>query len=322
MQSDGPLSHTLFRDFSCCLRKRRGGSQLLNLLMPNAQLVAGIDATKARSSPFGQFMLSEMSERDRRTVEDLNFRTGFDARYDVREMVMGSRTVDGRHETLVAAAGSFNIERIAAQAKLIGREVTEYKGLTMITHPARKGDGRAAVAFLNPATAVAGNEAAVRAAVDRGTAGEGLDPEMKRKAQEASGAYDAWMVSTAPVSSFARHMPNRTADDAMRGRALETIQETRLGVRFGEQVQIDGQAITKSEADATALADVVRFLAGMITLQRPEGSPFATLLDSLRLRTDANALNLSVSMPQAELERLIRSTRRSRAGMRAAAAGE
>ena len=62
--------------------------QLLKLVMPDAKVVSGIDVDHVKTTPFGQFFLSQFLADT--GFKDLVNATGFDPRRDVREIVGAS----------------------------------------------------------------------------------------------------------------------------------------------------------------------------------------------------------------------------------------
>ena len=112
----------------------------------------------------------------------------------------------------------------------------------------------------------------------------------------------------------------------LKNNAIQSIEQTSAGVHFGNMVQFSGEAITRTEKDATALADVLRFLAGMMQLQRdrnPEVAKFAALLDSLEVKATGSTVSLSLAVPEADLENTMKPRtriRRRAAGSRSAEA--
>ena len=50
----------------------------------------------------------------------------------------------------------------------------------------------------------------------------------------------------------------------MHGNLFQSISQASGGIKFGANVQIGMQAVTRSEKDAEALVDVVRFIGGLI----------------------------------------------------------
>src|SRR3954471_8336608 len=61
-------------------------TQLLNLVMPDAQIMAGMNVTTAKISPFGQYVLSQFRSDDK-GLQELISQTGFDPRQDVSEIL-------------------------------------------------------------------------------------------------------------------------------------------------------------------------------------------------------------------------------------------
>ena len=95
---------------------------------------------------------------------------------------------------------------------------------------------------------------------------------------------------------------------AISGDMVQGIEQASGGVVFGTTVQIAGEAVTKTDKDATALADVVRFLTGMVQMNRdkPEMAKFAALLDTMSLQANANTLTFSLSVPEGDLEQMLK----------------
>jgi len=275
---------------------------LLGLLAPDAKVVAGIRVDRSTASQFGQFMLKQMQHED----ADFNkfvTATGFDPRRDLTEVIVSSSDGQTKSHGLVVAHGVFDIVRLAGQAKLSGASITNYKDVQVIA-----GKSNGWIAFLDGRTAAAGDPALVRAAIDRRGSGVGIDSKLAAKVNEVSGKYDAWMVSIAPMSNFSGRLPDARMNGMMNGEMVQGIEQASGGVLFGSSVQIAGEAVTRSEKDATALADVVRFLAGMVQMNRekPEVSKLAAVLDTMSLKASANTLTISLSVPESDLEQMLK----------------
>jgi hypothetical protein len=78
-------------------------------------------------------------------------------------------------------------------------------------------------------------------------------------------------------------------------------------VKFGTLVEIKGEALMRSDKDATALADVARFLGSMVQLNRDKqgAGNVATLLEQMDIRTEANVVKFSLAVPQDQIEKLM-----------------
>ena len=280
-------------------------SDLLSLVSPDAKVVAGIHVDRSMASQFGQFLLKQMQRED----ADFNkfvLATGFDPRRDLTEVIVSSSDVQQKGHGLVVARGTFDIAKLTAQSKLSGGSITNYKDVQVIV-----GKSAGWIAFLDNRTAAAGDADLVRTAIDRRGAGVGIDQKLAAKVNEVSGQYDAWMVSIAPMSKFSGKLPDQRMNGVINGDMVQGIEQASGGVVFGATVRIAGEAVTRSEKDATALADVVRFLAGMVQMNRekPEVAKLAAVLDTMSLKATANTLTFSLSVPEGDLEQLVKPAR-------------
>jgi hypothetical protein len=80
-------------------------------------------------------------------------------------------------------------------------------------------------------------------------------------------------------------------------------------------VQLSAEAITRSEKDAQALVDVVKFVVGMLQMNRQQNATagqVASLLDTLDCKTAGNVMTLSLAIPEQQLEQMIESMTRPR----------
>ncbi len=286
---------------------------LVDLVMPNAKSVAGIAVEQARSSPFGQFMLSRMQ------AENANFQkfvteTGFDPRTDLTEIVVASENTVASHDHgLVVARGRFDVSRILSAAGQSGASTATYRGVQMLVHKDTSTGKQGAVAFPDSTLAIAGDVAAVDAAIDRRQSGSKLGGSLAAKVAQVSSQNQMWFVTDAPSARFAgqglTNRPNASRGQmTIDGSALKTVEQLSGGLNFGQTVLISAEAITQSDKDAAALADVVRFLAGLIQTNSgsPQGQQVATLLQTMQLTTTKNVLKLTLSLSEEQLETMVR----------------
>jgi hypothetical protein len=277
---------------------------LLNLVMPDAQIVAGVNLAKAKTSPFGQFILRQMPE-DSDFAKFINA-SGFDPRRDLQEVLMA--TPMDQKNGLVAARGMFDPQKISALATADGKHmVSQYNGAQLLVSTEA---GSPALAFFDGSFAVAGDLVSVKAAVDRRKSHNAINPLLAAKVA-MYGAADAWTVSLVPLAGLGQK-PNPTVpgplNGILQGDLLKKVTESSGGVTFTSPVQVTGELVADTDQDATALGDVVKFLASMIQTSGGEaGSPVATLVQSLNVSTQGNILKLALAIPEAQLEALIQS---------------
>jgi hypothetical protein len=271
---------------------------LLNMVMPDAKVVAGINVQKAKTSPFGQFLLTQMPEGD--GLKEFAAETGFDPRRDLNEVLMASNT--DQKKGLALARGTFNISQMTAAALKDGKHSVEtYKGAQLIL-PAGAENGHA-IAFLSASIAMVGDLANVKAAIDRSSSSNAIDSNLAAKISGYSAA-DAWSVSIVPVSTL--HGADQATDNNPIAGALKTIQQASGSVTFSSPVLISAEALALTDQDATSLSDVLKFVVGLV-MGNADSAPFADLLKGLNVTTDHSTIKVQLSIPEDQLEQLLKS---------------
>lgn len=282
---------------------------LLNLVVADPKVVAGIDVQRAKNSPFGQKLVASIKEDDE-DFEKLLAATGFDPRRDLREVVVSS-SIDNTHDrALIVATGTFDAARIGRHIQSEGGTATSYRGFDLWKgKPEEKQQG--AIAFLSGSTALIGNDELVRQAIDKhlGQTQTVLDPAVASKIQEWSANNDAWFVSTTSIAPRpGTPRPGRQGTSMIPNLVpLESIQKAYAGVRFGSNVEIAGETLMRSEQDATALADVIRFAVSMIRLNqdKPGMEEMQKIADTVRVSTSGVTTRFSLAVPEDALQKML-----------------
>ncbi len=274
-------------------------SGLLSLAMPDARVVAGINVAGVRNSPFGQFLLDRMSAREEEGLRRFVSDTGFDPRRDLNEVVFASPGGRGETRKLVLARGLFDPARLIGLATAHGAKVSNYGGVDIVG-----GGGHGMVfAFLDSSTAVAGDIDSVRGAIDRRAGGPGLSPEITTRIDTLSAAQEAWFVSRIPMAELTGQLPQNAAGGALKGDVLKAVEGASGGVKFANTVNVCAEVIARTPQDATALADVVRFLAGLAQMQRKPGAEqFRPVLNSLDVKAIGNLVTIGLVIPEKLIE--------------------
>src|SRR5271167_2471680 len=98
---------------------------LLNLVMPDATVVSGMNVDQSVTSPFGQYILSQMQFNDTGFLQFLSS-TGFDPRKDLHEIVAAtpSTSTSTVHTALIVGRGVFNPAMVTGAATSQGGTVT------------------------------------------------------------------------------------------------------------------------------------------------------------------------------------------------------
>src|SRR5215831_4077504 len=213
--------------------------QLLNLLMPDAKVIAGVNVDQAKGTQFGQYILDQIGTHDS-DMQKLIDLTGFDPRRDVNEVLVASDGGPGSNTGLALARGSFDVARITAAATAKGAATETYGGVTILEDPnAKKTPG--GIAFLDGTIVVAGDLAGVKAAIDRRSVAQPLPAALLVKINQWSNAQDAWGISTVPPSSLAP--PVKDAQPNPMLNAFKSVQQAAGGVKFGANVVLTSEAV-------------------------------------------------------------------------------
>src|SRR5436190_11248687 len=159
--------------------------QLLGLMMPDAKVLAGMNVTQVRNSPYGQYLLLQ-GPFNQPHFQQFVQATGFDPLRDLTGLVAATPGMPGDKSGLAAVRGTFQIAQIVAFVKLTGGKVDESQGVPLIVSP----DGQMAIALVDPTLALAGDPNSVAAALARRSAPSTLDPALVAKANALSVTED------------------------------------------------------------------------------------------------------------------------------------
>jgi hypothetical protein len=299
----------------CATTSSAADPQLLNLVMPDAKVMAGINVEQAKTTPFGQYVLSQLQTEDRH-LKELAALTGFDPREDVRELLVASPGGNDSRAGIAVARGNFDTVKISAAVTAKGGSVETHNGVTLISDPR----GKAAFAFPDSTLVIAGAPAVVKAAIDRRSSANSINPALAVKVNELSTTQDAWVTTIVPPASLKPPARSPAVPEVTQQQAFEKIQEASLGVKFGANVVVNAEAVAQTAQDATTIGDVVKFLASVLQLRANERPEAAALLQSLTVTTQGPTLNVSVSLPAQQFENLVKPrARRPRPARRQAA---
>ena len=274
--------------------------QLLNLVMPDAKVVAGVNVDQAKASALGQYFLSQAQASDAR-LQDLAALTGFDPRRDVRELLAASNGAPGEKKGIVLARGVFDSAKIAAAARLKGALAETYQGVLLLEDPKQTH----ALAFLDASLAVAGDIASVKSAIDRRSSSTPLPTALAIKIGTLGASQDAWAVTTVPPSQL-QSISHGAAPALPQQPAFQNIQQASAGLKFGDTIALTADALASSAQEATSMADALKFLASMAQMQANQNPPVAALLKSLVIGTQGATVTVTASLPEDQLQNLLK----------------
>jgi hypothetical protein len=271
--------------------------RLLNLVMPDAVVLAGVNVTQAEASPFGQYVLGQLATSDAK-MQQLVTLTGFEPRKDVTELLVASN--GAAKAGLALATGTFDAATITAFATAHGAATETYSGITIIEDP-KQTHG---IAFPSGILVAAGDLADVKAAIDRQATPSTLPAPLVVQASQLSTANDAWFICSVPPASL---HPAGTASGNAAGleKALTSIQSAFGGVAFGTVVTAGVTAQADNAQDAATLASLLQLLVNMAQMQSTTNTAAATLASGLTIKASGSALVFTLSLPEDQFQQLL-----------------
>jgi hypothetical protein len=286
-------------------------SGLLALAPANSQIIAGIDFEGSRSSAFGQFLLRQMSTHDN-DLQQLIEQTGFDPRRDLQFLLFTatpSPNSRSQGSFAVLARGSFDQNRIKAAAQKGGSTIQQFQGVDLVVKT--NGNGPFAFAFPDVDLAIAGDLATVRQVIANRSQPTELDPILQDQVLQVE-ANSAWFASLASASSLAARVSPPADSATGRAQVLQSVTRSNGGIDLLSNSDVVFNAETRSAQDATALADMIRFLSSMAQMQNSntgQPAPLATALEGMKLDVAGSAVHMSMHLPEAVLEQFIATQR-------------
>ena len=300
-------------------------AQLMNLVMPDVKILAGVNVTTAENSQLGQFLLSKIGLIGG-IPQDFVVATGFNPLQDVTEILAATSADPSNFTGLVLARGTFPVDKLGSAVSRENESATDYiwrghadqHGFIQDGNPKQK--VAHAVAFLGNSIAVAGDLASVKAAIDRNNTGaNSIDPALALTVNQLSVSQDEWLATAASIGSLIPANPalgTTAAPNPLETTVLpllKSIQSFNAGVKFGDNVTITGEAVTSSPQNAAALNAVIKLgvmLAGSAGAKTGGNSQLTALtqfLQTLQVSANGPAVDLSLSIPEAQIESLVNS---------------
>jgi hypothetical protein len=283
--------------------------ELMNLVMPDAKILAGANATTTKISPLGQFVLSKITllgEEPQKFIAA----TGFDPLKDVSEVLAATAADPASHSGLLLVRGTFNVDKISGV--IAGHhevQTQSYGGATLFSLTNRKTNATQALAFIGSTIAVAGDLATVKAAIDRSTGANSIDPALALQVNQLSQNEDEWVVSSASIASLMPATATAGSGPAAQVMSiLKSIQTFTGGVKFGSDVQITAHAVADTAQNAAALAAVVKLGVNLASMNSGKGAQLtelARLLQNLQVTASGSDLNLALAIPETQVEALL-----------------
>jgi hypothetical protein len=254
---------------------------LPDFLPANTKVMMGVRLRAITGSPLFQGIATQAmnSGSDWMTMASM---IGFDPLKDIDEILIATSAERQNAPALMVVSGHFNVERLAAGAK-------RYHGVPLLS--VTKGSN-SLTALLSDTTAIAGDAAIVRAAIDH--RGSPLDSAFAERVESLRSRYDIWGVGDVPpgFKSPAGQAPG-----------LDSVDRFQFGLLLSHGIEASAELHARSAEDIQKLAASVQLIKAAVANQ-PNRAPVAVKLDT---QVEGNTLKLSLAIPEEELRKAIQS---------------
>ena len=257
---------------------------LPDLLPPDAKFVIGIRVRSLLESA-----LVRSAGGDANALSDAWLKqaalTGFDPLNDLDEALITSPADRENAPTLILLHGRFNLQKLEAGAE-------RYHGVALLG--AGKGSS-GVLAELDSSTAIGGDPALVRAAIDRYASGVAAVGALVASVQSMRERFDIWGTGERPEGFVA---------PAGASQQLDSIDRFQFGVRVTSGLELTAELHARSQADVQKLSASLDLLRAMMKMQAPQ-SP------KIDVQFHDSTWKISVAVSEQEIQKAIAAQRGS-----------
>jgi hypothetical protein len=274
-------------------------------LLPEARFVMGLDVQRFAASPFYKRYGARGGRPD--AFAELQAKTGLDPERDVEHVfVAGGARVGQRAAALVM--GRFDRSRIARAIETEKRGVT-WKSLhgTNVYLFGESSRSPGALAFLDDSSIVLGAQASVEAAVANHAAGPGpaSNGPLVALLRGVRPGSTFWMVGDGSLlANLSTALPAAGGAGGGAALSLPALRSVIVTGDLDPQVSLSVTGDTIDAAAAKNVADTVRGLVGLVSLQASQKPELARLASAVSVTTEASRVHVDARLPYDLLDAL------------------
>jgi len=253
---------------------------LTDLLPPDTKVVFGIRVPNLALSSVAQTFAAQAHAAAAGWLKAVPL-DGIDLLRDIDEVLIASTGRGQNPPSIIVVTGRFDVARLAAGAKL-------YREVPLLTGEVETGS---AVALLENGTAILGDAALVRAAIDQRAGKNRIDSALNDRITSLRQRYDIWGLGERP-EGFVAPTPE--------AKVLESIDRFQFGVQLASGLELAAEIHARSPEDTEKLNVALATIAAMVKGTETSGS--AAKFD---LQAEGGTLKLTVFIPDEELKKTI-----------------
>jgi hypothetical protein len=283
-------------------------------LPAGTRYVMGLDVKKFVASPlYLKFAAAREANRPR-AFEELEAKTGLNPERDVDQVyIAGSRAAaPGRGgDPLVVVTGRFDRAKVSSAIESHRKGVTSknVSGTTVyLFNEDPSGRGSGATAFLDDNTLVMGNQASVEQTVIARAKGEAplrQNAGLLALLETVKPGSTFWMVGDQTLlASMPKSMPGMGGPGTSQSIELPALKSLIVTGDLDPQVSLDVTGEAGDEAGARNLADVVRGLVALASMQASARPELKQLASAINVTTEASRVHIAARVPYEVIESL------------------
>lgn len=275
-------------------------------LPADARFVIGLDVKRFVASPFyGRFADHEGQARPD-AFKELEEKLGLNPERDLDRVVIAGRDPAGMKTDagIALITGRFDRYKLGRLAEeKPGVTTKNHQGTSMYLYNEEK-KGATAVAFLDDDTLALGSQKSVEAVIEnraKGSGGLRANTALVSLIETVKPGSTFWLAGDSALLS---RMPATLPGAGGTGMQIPTLRSM---VVTGDLDPVVALQITGETADAAAaqsLADIVRGLVAMLSLQAQQKPEFRQLASAVSVTTDAHRVLVNARLPYELLDKL------------------
>ena len=267
---------------------------LATLVSSDTSAMVGVRMQQIQSTPLYQRYIANGKLP---VVQQFLRNTGLNSVNELWEMLIA---FDPRGTTAMVR-GRFSEMGMEPRAIREGVRRFGYRGFTLV------GEEKAAVAFLNPTTAIAGPLKTLEYLIDHRNDTSGLPSAIQSRVSKIPSTNQIWFAGD--LRNFLPGPTSATGHGVFSNlrQVLSSVTFISGGVDARTGMRLDALAETSSAEEANRVRDLVRGLAGMARLSTPEGrSDLLRVYDALRVEARNNNVQVVMDVGADLLDEVIR----------------
>jgi hypothetical protein len=253
---------------------------LTDLLPPNTKVVLGIRVHNLAVSSVVRSFAAQAQVALSGWLKAVPL-DGIDLLRDIDEVLIASSGNGQNPPAIIVVTGRFDVAHLAEGAQ-------RYHEVPLLTG---EKETDSVVALLDAGTALIGDPALVRAAIDQRGGKARIDSALNDRITSLRQRYDVWGLGT-QAEGFALPIPE--------AKVLESIDRFQFGLQLETGLELSAEIHARSPEDADKLGTAFGAISAIFKGQ--ELSASATRFD---LHSEAGSLKLTVSIPEEQLKQVI-----------------